>query len=507
MGWSFRKRLQLIVAMTALTLVTLVVTDWLSLRIVERELAAIESDYVPLLDLGPAIQNGFSALAHGLQEAVAAQDREAHAATKLQKDELLARLDRAPPVVDRAALAELHGAIEDWYEAASGVSQRLINGETGEAIVSAMEDMQARQRRVLLLIQRTVILDRTRLSVAFHEARRVALLAAWFRIVLPVALTTVVTVLALGITSRLVRATAQLEEGFARFGRGDFSEPIEITGNDELSSASRNANRMARSLQEAGVQLQQRQQDLERANKELESFSYSVSHDLRAPLRSVDGFSQILLEEFADQLPAEGQEHLRRVRGAAQRMAQLIDDILRLSRINRGELHRAPVDLSELARRVGGELALANPASSVELVVQDRLSVGGDAQLLRIALENLLGNAWKFTSRVEHPRVEVGQLPNREIPTYFVRDNGAGFDPVYAARLFIPFQRLHAASEFPGTGIGLATVQRIVHRHGGRVWAEGVVGRGATFFFTIPDNTEGVSLPPRPGPAPEGVTA
>ncbi len=224
---------------------------------------------------------------------------------------------------------------------------------------------------------------------------------------------------------------------------------------------------------------------LEAANKELEAFSYSVSHDLRAPLRSIDGFSQALLEDCAGLLNEQGKDHLNRIRAASQRMGQLIDDLLGLSRATRDELRREPVDLSALALGSADEVRKIWPGRQVELVVAPGLRAPGDPRLLQIVFDNLLGNAWKFTSKQERATIEVGAMSHDGTAAYFVRDNGAGFDMAYVDKLFGVFQRLHAITEYPGTGIGLATVQRIVVRHGGLVWAEGQVGQGATFYFTL----------------------
>ena len=224
---------------------------------------------------------------------------------------------------------------------------------------------------------------------------------------------------------------------------------------------------------------------LQTANNELEAFCYSVSHDLRAPLRSLDGFSQALLEDYADTLDARGQNYLGRIRASSQRMGQLIDDLLNLSRVSRGEMSRELVNLSKMVREVEDELRATEPLREVEFVVADGLFAETDPRLLRIVLTNLLGNAWKFTSKQRHACIEFGSSGERGEKEYFMRDNGAGFDEAYASKLFGVFQRLHAASDFPGTGIGLATVQRILQRQGGRVWAEGKVEHGATFHFTL----------------------
>jgi len=229
----------------------------------------------------------------------------------------------------------------------------------------------------------------------------------------------------------------------------------------------------------------ERTAQLEAANKELEAFSHSVSHDLRAPLRSIDGFSQALLEDCGDRLDADGKRYLKHVRESAQQMGELIDDLLNLSRVTRADLRREPVDLSELVRSVLARLRESQPERQVEEVIQDGLVAEADPRLLDVVLTNLLGNAWKFTGKRASARIEFAAKAGERVPVYFVRDNGAGFDAAYADKLFGVFQRLHAAHEFEGTGIGLATVERIVRRHGGRVWAEGEVDRGATFHFTL----------------------
>jgi two-component system NtrC family sensor kinase len=240
--------------------------------------------------------------------------------------------------------------------------------------------------------------------------------------------------------------------------------------------------RAARELAEARAALVE---ELEWKNMELEAFSYSVAHDLRAPLRSIDGFSQFLVEDYADRLDKEGKEFLKYIRESAQHMGRLIEDLLSLSRVTRSEFRRELVDLTAIADEVAERLCKHHPGHQVEVAVADGLMVSGDPRLLTIALENLLGNAWKFTGKRTDARVEVGASDEGGARIYFVRDNGAGFDMARSAKLFGVFQRLHSANEFEGTGIGLATVQRVMRRHGGRIWAEGKVGCGATFYFTL----------------------
>jgi signal transduction histidine kinase len=244
--------------------------------------------------------------------------------------------------------------------------------------------------------------------------------------------------------------------------------------------------RLVTELHEQNVRLTRTTAQLEEANRELESFSYTVSHDLRAPLRSIDGFSQALLEDLGPQLGETSRRHLLRVRAASQRMGLLIDDLLKLARVTRATLRFAPVDLTALAERVIAELRQAQPEHVVDAQVEPGLRAHGDAALLQIVLDNLLGNAWKYTGKTSGARVVVGLEYADGEPTFFVRDNGAGFDMQLIERLFNPFSRLHSDDDFPGVGVGLATVRRIIQRHGGRIWAEGRVGRGATFWLRLP---------------------
>ena len=235
----------------------------------------------------------------------------------------------------------------------------------------------------------------------------------------------------------------------------------------------------------AAAEIQRRATALEVANQELDAFSYSVSHDLRAPLRAIDGFSRILEQEYGERLDARARDHLGRVRKAAQHMAALIDDLLKLSRVTRSELKLEAVDLSALATEVLTGLQRGDPGRAVRCIVQPGIRVLGDPRLLRVVLDNLLGNAWKFTARRAEATIELGALEHNDGPVFFLRDNGVGFDIAHADKLFGAFQRLHDAREFPGTGIGLATVQRVIHKHGGHVWAEAEIDRGATFYFTL----------------------
>jgi signal transduction histidine kinase len=299
--------------------------------------------------------------------------------------------------------------------------------------------------------------------------------------------------------------------------QGDYSRRAQKSGDDEVGALAQSFNDMmaeiekrqaesdasareiAREAEERKVAQQevmrlnaeleervhQRTVQLEAANKELEAFAHSVAHDLRAPLRSMDGFSQMLLEDYADKLDEEGQDSLKRIRAASQRMGVLIDDMLSLSKLTRREIRIGRANLSEIAAEIAAELREREPGRQVEINVAPRLVTDTDPHLMRIALWNLIGNAWKFTGKQPSATIEFGMTDHNGVKAYFVGDNGAGFDMAHAGKLFGAFQRMHDASQFEGTGIGLATVQRIVHRLGGKVWAESVVNQGATFYFTL----------------------
>jgi signal transduction histidine kinase len=308
----------------------------------------------------------------------------------------------------------------------------------------------------------------------------------------------------------IARPIRDLADTATRVSReSDYSVRARAHGRDELGALVESFNGMLAHIQaqdrelreargtlerrvaERTRELEARSQELAAANRELEAFSYSVSHDLRAPLRAIDGFSKALLANYAGRvLDAQGDHYLERVRAATRRMSQLIDDLLHLARVTRADLASREVDITRAARAVAAELERRHPGRRVRVEIADGLTAHADPHLVTILLENLLGNAWKFTGGVPEGRIEVGAQGADGTRVLYVRDNGAGFDMAYASKLFGVFQRLHTEAEFEGTGIGLATVQRILHRHGGKIWAQAAVGEGATFFFTFQGDHE-----------------
>ena len=336
---------------------------------------------------------------------------------------------------------------------------------------------------------------------SLFEARRAVLWQGAMIAAVEVFLATaVLTLLAIWLTRNLQHLVATTHAVAA----GNYAVQAVVHSDDEIGRLARDFNAMSAAVRERTEQLQKRDEaisamnadltqrvrartaELEATNKELEAFSYSVSHDLRAPLRAVDGFSQALLEDYGKQLDATGQNYLQRVRAGAQNMGALIDDMLKLSRVTRTPLQPAAVDLSAMAREIVSQLRHNEPGRNVRIDIADGLGAHGDPGLLRVVLENLLGNAWKYTGKTTSAQISFDAERHEGRTIFRIRDNGAGFDMRYADKLFGAFQRLHSPHEFPGTGVGLATVARILERHGGRVWAESEPGKGATFYLEIP---------------------
>jgi signal transduction histidine kinase len=294
------------------------------------------------------------------------------------------------------------------------------------------------------------------------------------------------SLLSLAVTRSIMVPIAKLKKAAGEIGRGNLDIELDIQSPDEIGELAVTFRRMAVDLKRYKQQLEEQVIELTSLNHELEAFSYSVSHDLRAPLTNIQAFSKALHEDYSSRLDTMGNDYLQRLMDVSRHMEQLIDDMLALSRLTQGGIQRQEIDLSPLAEEIARDLQKKKPERQVEFVIQRILRAHADERLMRAVLENLIGNAWKFTSQHAKARIEIGAFSGDDKKMiYFVRDDGAGFDMKYAKKMFNPFQRLHKASDFPGTGIGLASVQRIIHRHGGRIWAEGVVDGGATFYFTL----------------------
>ena len=405
---------------------------------------------------------------------------DAEALRDLENSAPLTRLPADPPIDDRVNILLVDDqpanlvALEAMLQ---GLGQNLIKAESGR---EALKWLLTHEVAVILLDVKMPEMDGFETATLIRERDKSRHTPILFLTAADNSQKHAVRGYAVGAVDYLVKPVVP------EFVRSKVAVFVELAKKSELL---RRQTQLLVESEQAALELAETRaelvRDLEHKNRELQSFSYAVSHDLRAPLRRIDSFSRAVLESQGERLDEQGRRYLERVREASQHMSQLIDDVLYLSRVTRADLRDHDVDLSSLATLLLSRLQESEPARKVEIKVRPGVVVTGDGQLLRIALENLLENAWKFTSKQPEARIEFGVTQASGEPTYFVRDNGAGFDMTYADRLFGPFQRLHAQGEFAGSGIGLATVQRIIHRHGGQVWAEGLVGQGATFQFTL----------------------
>jgi signal transduction histidine kinase len=425
---------------------------------------------------------------------------------------------------DREAAAKTLAALRgDPHVLAAGIA---VEGESTPFTAFGREDLPAFARgrpeghdftAERLILVRSIRVDEERVGRVFVESDLLQLrerIQSYLVIAaLVLASSLLVAQLAAGWLQRTVtRPILELVDVTRRVsGEKDYGLRARSESRDEIGLLVRGLNEMLEQIQRRDEDLQGARDELdvraaklEIANRELEAFSYSVSHDLRAPLRGIDGFSHAVLEDYADRLDEKGKRHLERVRAAVRHMGALIDGMLGLSRLTRRDLRRERVDLSAIAKGMTRDLEQLEPDRPAEFVVAEGLVVDGDPELLTAVLQNLLDNAWKFTAKAERARIELGVGVREGERAFYVRDNGVGFDMSYVEKLFSPFQRLHAVTDFPGTGVGLATVKRIVARHGGEVWAEGAIGEGATFWFTLPQDAapaEAARRAPRRRPA------
>ena len=361
----------------------------------------------------------------------------------------------------------------------------------GEAAQAEARRFEAQLGSRLLILQQESLADAFRL-IDFSTER---INAAQTRVVLVIAGGLALIALTMAGVAWFIHGSVlvpvrRLEQATREVASGNWNFKLDSGSRDEIGQTSRHFDAMTQALRESFAQIERKNEELAALNKEMEAFSYSVSHDLRSPLRSMDGFSLALLEDYGDKLDDEAKDYLQRIRNASQRMGRLIDELLGLSRVTRAELSLRAVNLSAIAREIAESLQQQQPQRKVRWQIEDGITVQADSALMHIAMQNLLENAWKFTGKTQDPEIRVGTIERNGKKDCFVADNGVGFDMAYADRLFGAFQRLHHENEFAGTGIGLAIVQRIFRRHEGQIWVEAQPGRGATFFFTLKDSQE-----------------
>jgi len=389
-----------------------------------------------------------------------------------------------------AAQSEVLAHLREQSVAAHRLFEELVETPAADGLNAANDDairrFEAHLSSRLLILQQESLADAFRLSDFSTERIN----AAQQRVVIVILAGLALIALTMGAAAWLINRSVlapihRLEQATREVAAGNWGYQLAIDSDDEIGEMSKNFDAMTHSLRMSFAQIERSNQELAALNQEIEAFSYSVSHDLRGPLRSMDGFSQALLEDYGDKLDDEAQDSLRRIRAASQRMGRLIDELLGLSRVTRAELKLKPVNLSEIAREIAESLTQQQPDRAVQWDIEDGLIVQADKALIQIAMQNLLENAWKFTGKIDKPVIRVGATEREGKKECFVADNGVGFDMAYADRLFGAFQRLHHENEFPGTGIGLAIVQRIFRRHEGKIWVQAKPGLGATFFFEL----------------------
>ena len=465
----------------ALSFFILITANILIKKSVENELDKIHKSYIPLIELGPHLESQFSNIMRGLQDSVAAHDSEGLKSVNVLNRQLLNELGKEAEVISPSEprrVTLLQSAIANNYALAYDVSVRLMRKETGIPIVNSMNKMKTSYALTKELLHKAIGFDKGKLAEAFSAVNNAQKTGERLQLFIASLCLILVIALLIWVSRSVLTSLTFLTNGLLRFSQGNFDIPIPITGHDELGDVAHKANLMAKQIQTLLFELRA-------ANKELESFSYSVAHDLRAPLRASIGFSHMILKNYASALPPEAQEKLNRVIAASKKMGELIDGLLSLSKIARNTMEIETINLSNMANEALSILRQGDPERKVTAVIEKDVMSRGDPTLLQVVLANLIGNAWKFTSKKPEAKIEFGKCIEEGQTVFFVRDNGAGFDMRYSDKLFGTFQRLHAESEFEGTGLGLATVQRIILRHHGNVWAKAEEGKGATFFFKL----------------------
>ena len=418
-----------------------------------------------------------------------------HERARQQEHEVSARLDRliANNPISGTEQSEVLAHLRERSATTHRLFGELVSAPVADGANAADDEsirrFEAQLSSRLLILQQESTADAFRLTDFSTERINAAQQRVVIVILAGLALIALSTGVAAWLINRNVLAPiGRLKQATREVAAGNWNYKLDIGSGDEIGEMSRNFDAMTHSLRMSFAQIERSNQELAALNQEIEAFSYSVSHDLRGPLRSMDGFSLALLEDYGDKLDDEGKDSLQRIRAASQRMGRLIDDLLRLSGVTRAELTLKPINLSEIAREIADSLDQQQPARAVQWVIEEGMMVHADKALIQIAMQNLLENAWKFTGKTDKPVIRVCALERDGKKVCFVADNGVGFDMAYADRLFGAFQRLHHESEFSGTGIGLAIVQRIFRRHEGKIWAQAKPGLGATFFFSLKEH-------------------
>lgn len=411
---------------------------------------------------------------------------------QVQEREASARLDRllANAPFSSHEAAEVLADLREHTAAAHRIFEEFLASSSAPGATTY--DAETTKRFEAQLSGRLLVLQQESLTAALrltdYSSQRIN--AAQQRVVVVIAIGLALIAITIAgiawlIGHHVLAPIGRLQQATREVAAGNWSFELVADRRDEIGEMSRNFNAMTQALRDSFAQIEHKNEELAALNKEIEAFSYSVSHDLRAPLRSMDGFSLALLEDYGDKLDDDARDSLNRIRAASQRMGRLIDELLGLSRVTRTELSIRAVNLSAIAHEIAESLKLQHPQRSVQWVIEDGMTVQADKPLMVIAMQNLLENAWKFTGKTEQAVIQVGTVEEDGSRNCFVADNGVGFDMTYADRLFGAFQRLHHESEFSGTGIGLAIVQRIFRRHDGRIWVRAKPGQGATFYFNL----------------------
>jgi signal transduction histidine kinase len=471
MHLSFRSKLAIVVIAPLLAFLASSLVVHRQSVLLEQRISSVRDHYIPLVELSYKLDGEFESIGTFLQNSVSSQDVETIGNIEAIQRQLFSDLDSAVSILGQKAVSDLKLEIGIYVTMAFDTSRRLIAGESGPQITDLIARMQKQRAIAQDLLKTNTRFDRSKISNAFATISSTQEKGRKITLFVNSAVAILTILLSLVIGRDLMAGLGEIANGLTRFGDGDYTTRINIVGTDELSELSRQANSMADRTQ--GLM------------QELESFSYSVAHDLRAPLRSIMGFSNVLIEDHSGSLNDDAKESLARITGAASRMGHMVDSLLSISRLNRKKIIKQKVDLSTIADRTIKDFCLADPQRKLAVVVQKNLLATGDEQLLDVALTNLISNAWKFTKSKPEARIEIGVRQIDRQQAFFVKDNGAGFDMRYADKLFGAFQRLHSEKDFEGHGIGLATVKSIINKHGGTIWAEGEVNKGAVFYFTL----------------------